>query len=159
MGKVRTTLTIEEDVLKEAKEKIPNLSKTVEETLKVHLASQNNDELQIRQEIQLKQQQMIEIQTQLGILESKLNNVTITKQNNTQLQNNIWRIVLNEYRDEGSLIDRDINEATKKLSINEDMLMKTVENVVFDLKHQDANIMDVRNWAFVEKHYLNREDV
>jgi post-segregation antitoxin (ccd killing protein) len=160
MGKkVRTTLTIDENILREAKEEIPNLSKTVEETLKAHLASQNKDELQIRQDIISKQQQIMQLESEISVLQAQLNNIAGTT--DVQAQNNIWRKVLIDYREQMVFIDRNIDEATKKLDVDENTLKKIIKEVTRELGCQGALIENVRNWDFVKEHYdyVNNEGV
>mgnify|MGYP000943451564 CR=1 FL=1 len=158
MSKFVRSINIEETVWNEAKTKFPNLSQFIEDFLKAALLSENNDEIQLRQTQIRLQQEIVAKQTELTAIESKLNNVTAAKQDNSKMMDNEWRRLFMTYKDT-HWHDESLEERFMEVSgLSEDVLRELMEEVYIDLKHGDGDQNKIRFWSFVEENYLKGGD-
>lgn len=150
--KSKLTLSIDENVLKEMKEKVPNLSKFFEENAKAHLRSNDRPEHIIRQEIVSKQQQIIEIEQEIEYLQAQLNNLTGHNQDQKEQEGLAWRKLLSHFREYGGTHPKLMNPAIELLKVDEKTLLFALERVKISINPKNAENM--RDWDYVKEQYL-----
>lgn len=150
--KIRTTLTINEDIFKEMKEKIPNISKFLEESAKAHLRADGKPESVIRQQIVSKQQQIFELEDEIGFLEAQLKNLTGHNQTIKEKQDYAWRKLLSYYKETGYTHPKLIKEALKVLDTTERILEDTLPVVRDNITPHNG--VEMRQWDHVKENYL-----
>lgn len=153
--KVKVTLSVDEDIVKEAKEEIPNLSKVLEETLKIRLASKNKDEYALRLEAAATEEEIVQLQNKLDTINATINNMTHAKEDKSQLLNTLWRAILISYREYRAYKSDTGKEFTGLLGITEDELVKLLDEVLLELK-SGVSLNDMREWSFVEENYFKK---
>lgn len=151
--KFRTTLTIDEEIFQEAKKKIPNISKEFEDYLKMRLNSSNRNELVIREEILVKQNQIMELEQEIGFLQIQLNNLTGYNQDQKEQEGLAWRRLLSHYREYGGTHPKLMNPAIELLKVDEETLLYVLERVKMSINYKNAENM--RDWDYVREQYID----
>lgn len=147
--KGKLTLSIEKDLLVEMKEKIPNISKFLEESAKAHLRSNDKPEFMIRQEIMSKQQSMIETQTEIDFLQAQLKNLTGHNQEQKEQERIAWIKMLNNYRETGYAHPILVERTLEVLKVEERTLLNTLQRVKGIMTRE--NFEQLRDWEYVKK--------
>ena len=148
--KKQSVITIDEIVLKQAKENIPNLSKFIEECLK-HYLGLNTGEYPVHNAKELLNK-ISECQLELHLLneENKLNeNIEKAKQ---ELIGYTWRILYATYRDTKNGPKKQLNEAEKILGVPSNEL-KNILELCFIFSDE----IDVTDWEKVCAEYRGVE--
>lgn len=152
MAKKDLKLTIEEDLLKEAKGTIPNLSKDYTEYLKNKLSNRDKDEYKIRQEIMSKQQLMIQTQSEIDFLAAQLKNLTGQNQEQKEQERIAWIKMLNNYNETGYAHPMLVERTLEVLKIEEQTLLNTLQRVKW-IKTRE-NFEQLRDWEYVKKEII-----
>ena len=148
--KKQLVITIDEIVLKKAKENIPNLSKFIEECLK-HYLGLNTGEYPVHNANELLNK-ISECQLELHLLneENKLNdNIEKAKQ---ELIGSTWRILYATYRDTKNVPKKQLEEAEKILGVSSSEL-----NNILELCFIFRDEIDVTDWEKVRAEYKEME--
>ena len=148
--KKQLVLTIDEIVLKKAKENIPNLSNFIEECLK-HYLGLNTGEYPVHNAKELLNK-ISECQLELHLLneENKLNdNIEKAKQ---ELISSTWRILYATYRDTKNVPKKQLEEAEKILGVSSSELNNMLE-LCFIFRDE----IDVTDWEKVRAEYKGME--
>ena len=148
--KKQLVITIDEIVLKKAKENIPNLSNFIEECLKCYLGL-NTGEYPVHNAKELLNK-ISECQLELHLLneENKLNeNIEKAKQ---ELISSTWRILYATYRDTKNVTKKQLNEAEKILGVTSNEL-KNILELCFIFSDE----IDVNDWEKVCAEYRGVE--
>ena len=144
--KKQLVLTIDEIVIKKAKENIPNLSNFIEECLK-HYLGLNAGEYPVHNAKDLLNK-ISECQLELHLLneENKLNdNIEKAKQ---ELIGSTWRILYATYRDTKNVPKKQLEEAEKILGVPSSEL-KDILELCFIFRDE----IDVTDWEKVHAEY------
>src|SRR5574344_861219 len=145
--KKQLVITIDEIVLKKAKENIPNLSKFIEECFK-HYIGLNTGENPVQNEKELLNK-ISECQLELNLLneENKLNeNMEKAEQ---ELIGSTWRILYATYRDTKNVPKKQLDEAEKILGVPSSEL-----NNILELCFIFRDEIDVTDWEKVRAEYI-----
>ena len=148
--KKQLVLTIDEIVLKKAKENIPNLSKFIEECLK-HYLGLNAGEYPVHNAKELLNK-ISECQLELHLLneENKLNdNIEKAKQ---ELIGSTWRRLYATHRDTKNVPKKQLDEAEKILGVSSSGL-KDILELCFIFRNE----IDVTDWEKVRAEYKDVE--
>ena len=148
--KKQLVITIDEIVLKKAKENIPNLSKFIEECLK-HYLGLNSGEYPVHNAKELLNK-ISEYQLELHLLneENKLNdNIEKAKQ---ELIGSTWRRLYATYRDTKNVPKKQLDEAEKILGVPSSEL-KDILELCFIFRDE----IDVTDWEKVHAEYKGVE--
>ena len=148
--KKQLVLTIDEIVLKKAKENIPNLSNFIEECLKRYLGL-NTGEYPVHNAQELLNK-ISECQLELHLLneENKLNeNMERAEQ---ELIGSTWRILYATYRDTKNVPKKQLDEAEKILGVPSSEL-----NNILELCFIFRDEIDVTDWEKVRAEYNEME--
>ncbi|MDP3424503.1 MAG: type II toxin-antitoxin system CcdA family antitoxin [Burkholderiaceae bacterium] len=143
-------LSIDENILKEAKENIPNLSKLFEETLKIVLQSQNKEEYKIKLEIEAKEQARTQIDRELEVLNAQLNNHRNMTNDTNEAQEFAWRKLYSHYQQtQGNPHPKIVKESSETLQIEETRLLEFVNEI--SIFSKEIGVNQIRNWEHVKK--------
>ena len=148
--KKQLVITIDEIVVKKAKENIPNLSNFIEECLKRYLGL-NTGEYPVHNAKELLNK-ISECQLELHLLneENKLNdNIEKAKQ---ELIGSTWRILYATYRDTKNVPKKQLEEAEKILGVSSSEL-----NNILELCFIFRDEIDVTDWEKVHAEYKEME--
>ena len=148
--KKQLVLTIDEIVLKKAKENIPNLSKFIEECLK-HYLGLNTGEYPVHNAKELVNK-IGECQLELHLLneENKLNENR--ERAEQELIGSTWRILYATYRDTKNVPKKQLDEAEKILGVSSSEL-KDILELCFIFRDE----IDVTDWEKVHAEYKDVE--
>ena len=146
MSKVRTTLTIEENIYEKAKKQIPNLSEFLEECLKYYFGLVDGTVPIVNDQ---------DILDEIGKLQAKL---YIHKQNfdiedsikraETFEKNKAWRFLWNDYRIRLIPDERLLTEAVEVLNVD----AETLEDILDEVFEAKDNV-DTDEWETVKDWY------
>ena len=148
--KKQLVITIDEIIVKKAKENIPNLSNFIEECLK-HYLGLNTGEYPVHNAKELLNK-ISECQLELHLLneENKLNdNIEKAKQ---ELIGSTWRILYATYRDTKNVPKKQLEEAEKILGVPSSEL-KDILELCFIFRDE----IDVTDWEKVHAEYKEME--
>ena len=148
--KKQLVLTIDEIVLKKAKENIPNISKFIEECLK-HYLGLNTGEYPVHNAKELLTK-ISECQLELHLLneENKLNENR--ERAEQELIGSTWRILYATYRDTKNVPKKQLDEAEKILGVSSSEL-KDILELCFIFRDE----IDVTDWEKVHAEYKGVE--
>ena len=146
MSKVRTTLTIEEDVYEKAKKEIPNLSEFFEECLKHYLGYVDgtfpigniND---ITDKIG-------KLQVELFLINQNYDMETAMKEAEQFEKDKAWRFLWNDYRIRLVPDELLMNKAVEELSVDEETLEDILDEV-----YEAKDEVDTDSWNNVYEWY------
>ena len=148
MTKKQLILTIDEDIVKKAKETIPNISGFVEECLKQYLGIGNNliPTSKMKELVDTISKSQLEL-----YLMNERGNIEEAKEKAAQQEINLaWRRLFTFYRDTRKIDDLLLKEASNVLEVPMDELADIVE-VCFVFSRDDG--VDVTEWADVYEKY------
>ena len=148
MTKKQLILTIDEDIVKKAKDTIPNISGFVEECLKQYLGIGNNliPTSKMKELVDTISKSQLEL-----YLMNERGNIEEAKEKAAQQEINLaWRRLFTFYRDTRKIDDLLLKEASKTLEVPTDELADIVE-VCFVFSRDDE--VDVTEWADVYEKY------
>ena len=148
--KKQLVITIDEIIVKKAKENIPNLSNFIEECLK-HYLGLHAGEYPVHNAKELLNK-ISECQLELHLLneENKLNdNIEKAKQ---ELIGSTWRILYATYRDTKNVPKKQLEEAEKILGVSSSEL-KDILELCFIFRDE----IDVTDWEKVRAEYKDVE--
>lgn len=148
MTKKQLILTIDEDIVKKAKETIPNISGFVEECLKQYLGIGNNliPTSKMKELVDTISKSQLEL-----YLMNERGNIEEAKEKAAQQEINLaWRRLFTFYRDTRKIDDLLLKEASNVLEVPTDELADIVE-VCFVFSRDDG--VDVTEWADVYEKY------
>ncbi|MDR1018643.1 MAG: hypothetical protein LBM02_08090 [Lachnospiraceae bacterium] len=149
MGKKDLKLTIDEIVVKKAKEEIPNISKLVEETLRTYLDAKDNDEFLIRTRIKAEEEQINRSQTQIDLLNAQLKLRREAKYGEKTTKNRAWRSIWDNYRNYGTYKADDMEHAITTLKRTEKELNSLLELIKSYGRHLDG--LKSQEWDYVKQ--------
>lgn len=145
------TLSIEKNVLENAKKQIPNLSAFVEECLNQYLGYV--DGLYPTAKASELLETIGKTQAELFILtESNKVSENIVRIENEK-QNRVWRLLWNDYRRRLTMNPNITQEAVEMLSVDEE----TLEDIMDWLVDETPGI-DVESWSIVYEKYVEMND-
>lgn len=153
MVKKDLKLTIEEGLLVEMKEKIPNISKFLSDYATNHLRSNNRPELVIRQEIVSKEHQIMELEQEIGFLQAQLKNITGYSKDQQEKENFTWRKLWSEYRDTQQTHPTLMDPAVETLGETEETLLELLNYLDYAMERGD---LGVNKWNYVKENFLNK---
>jgi hypothetical protein len=148
MTKKQLILTIDEDIVKKAKDTIPNISGFVEECLKQYLGIGNNliPTSKMKELVDTISKSQLEL-----YLMNERGNIEEAKEKAAQQEINLaWRRLFTFYRDTRKIDDLLLKEASNVLEVPTDELADIVE-VCFVFSRDDG--VDVTEWADVYEKY------
>lgn len=150
MTKVRTTLTIEDEIYEKAKKNIPNLSEFLEECLKHYFGYVNGtfpigDVDEISDKIGKLQVELFLINENYDVEESKREAENFEK-------DKAWRFLWNDYRVKLIADQMLLAAAVKELGINEDTLEDILDEV-YEGMNGSHNFIDTDSWDAVYEWY------
>ena len=148
MTKKQLILTIDEDIVKKAKETIPNIRGFVEECLKQYLGIGNNliPTSKMKELVDTISKSQLEL-----YLMNERGNIEEAKEKAAQQEINLaWRRLFTFYRDTRKIDDLLLKEASNVLEVPTDELADIVE-VCFVFSRDDG--VDVTEWADVYEKY------
>jgi hypothetical protein len=148
MTKKQLILTIDEDIVKKAKDTIPNISGFVEECLKQYLGIGNNliPTSKMKDLVDTISKSQLEL-----YLMNERGNIEEAKEKAAQQEINLaWRRLFTFYRDTRKIDDLLLKEASNVLEVPTDELADIVE-VCFVFSRDDG--VDVTEWADVYEKY------
>lgn len=148
-------LSIDSEIVKEAKETIPNISKYVEGCLKIAIQSQNKDENKIKLEIEAKEQTRVQLDQELEVLRAQLSNHRHFNNDKNEQKGLAWRRLLSHYREYGGTHPKLMNPAIELLKVDEETLKYVLERVKWNINPKNAENM--RDWDYVKEHYIQGE--
>ena len=153
MTKKQLILTIDEEVVKKAKNTIPNVSGFVEECLKQYLGIGNNliPTSKMGELVETISKSQLEL-----YLMNERGNIEEAKEKAAKQEINLaWRRLFTFYRDTRKIDDLLLKEASKTLEVPAEELTDIVE-VCFVFSRRDE--IDVTEWSEVYKQYGSEED-
>lgn len=153
MTKKQLILTIDEDVVKKAKETIPNVSGFVEECLKQYLGIGNNliPTSKMKELVDTISKSQLEL-----YLMNERGNIEEAKEKAAKQEINLaWRRLFTHYRDTRHIDDILLKKAVDILEVSAEELTDIVE-VCFVFSRNDG--VDVTEWSEVYKQYGSEED-
>ena len=148
--KKQLVITIDEIIVKKAKENIPNISKFIEECLK-HYLGLNTGEYPVHNAEELLNK-ISECQLELHLLneENKLNENR--ERAEQELIGSTWRILYATYRDTKNVPKKQLEEAEKILGVSSSEL-----NNILEFCFIFRNDLDVTDWEKVRAEYKEME--
>ncbi|MEN6554367.1 MAG: type II toxin-antitoxin system CcdA family antitoxin [Methanobacterium sp.] len=152
--KSKLTLTIDENILKQAKETIPNISRVVEDTLKTMLETKDSDEFKIKIQIKAEEEQISRSENRINILHNQLNMITDFKYGKSEDKEKAWRQAFNNFRSQKIIPDEILKHAVVTLGIKEEDLMELIEDVDMDAQCKQVKAVEAQEWSFIEENYL-----
>lgn len=152
MAKKDLKLTIEEDLLIEMKEKIPNISKFLSEHAIIHLRADSRPEHIIREEIVSKQHLIMEAEQELEYLQAQLNNLTGYNQDQKEREGMVWRKLWSYYRETQQTHHKFMDPAVEVLKESEETLMELMNHIATFMERGDG--IKVTDWDYVKEKYL-----
>lgn len=146
MSKIRTTLTIDEEIYKKAKNEIPNLSGFIEECLKHYFGYANGtfpigNINEITNKIGKLQVDLFLINENYDVEESRKKAENFEK-------DKAWRFLWNDYRVRLIPDERLLAEAVEKLSVDEETLEDVLDEV-----YEAKESIDTNEWDTVYEWY------
>ena len=148
MTKKDLTVTIDEDILKQAKKQIPNLSKFVEECLKQYLGIENN--LTPTSKMYDLVETISKSQLELYLMNERQHIEEAKQKAEKQEINLAWRHLYTEYRDTRTINQDKLKHASEVLGVNSEELTDIVE-VCYVFSRDDD--VDVTEWSEVYAAY------
>ena len=151
MTKIKTTLTIEKEVLEKAKKHLPNISAFVEECLKQYIGLADGiyptaDAQEIVDEIG-------KLQAKLFILNQNFDLEEGMRQIEQEKLNRPWRFLWNDYKRKLTINPQLMREASNALGVDED----TLEDILdFVYVNQDQFSFEL-TWTEVYNEYRKEE--
>lgn len=149
MAKKDVKLTIDEFVLKKAKEEIPNLSKLFEETLRIHLDSKDSDEYRIRTQMKAQEDSIRRAETQLEILNAQLKVIRDAKYSDKKEKDRAWRGIYDQMRTSKYYTDEAMDNAVRVLGWDKNRLHDIVEYIVN--AGRSVNALKCQEWDHVKE--------
>lgn len=149
MAKKRVELSIDEFVLKKAKEEIPNLSKLFEETLRIHLDSKDSDEYRIRTQMKAQEDSIRRAETQLEILNAQLKVIRDAKYSDKKEKDRAWRGIYDQMRTSKYYTDEAMDNAVRVLGWDKNRLHDIVEYIVN--AGRSVNALKCQEWDHVKE--------
>lgn len=149
MGKKSLKLSIDEFVLKNAKEKIPNLSALVEETLRIHLDSKDSDEYRIRTQLKAQEDSIRRAETQIDVLNSQLKLIRDAKYSDKKEKDRAWRGIYDQMRTSKYYTDEAMDNAVRVLGWDKNRLHDIVEYIVN--AGRSVNALKCQEWDHVKE--------
>lgn len=146
------TITLDPDVKKEAKEKIPNISKEFEEYLKIRLNPQNKDEYQLRMKLQAKQHLIIQTESEIEFLLAQLKNVTGYSKDQKEREGMVWRKLWSYYRETQQTHHKFMDPSVEVLKESEETLMELMNHISTFMERGEG--IKVTDWDYVKEKYL-----
>ena len=153
MTKEAIKLSIDDDVLRQAKKHIPNMSAFVEECLKQYLGIGHNliPTSKMGELVETISKSQLEL-----YLMNERGNIEEAKEKAAKQEINLaWRRLFTFYRDTRKIDDLLLKEASKTLEVPAEELTDIVE-VCFVFSRRDE--IDVTEWSEVYKQYGSEED-
>ena len=144
MSKIRTTLTIEEEVYEKAKKSIPNLSEFLEECLK-HYFGYADGTFPIGN-INDITDKIGKLQVDLFLINQNYDMETAMKEAETFEQDKAWRFLWNDYRIRLIPDEMLLQEAEEKLEVDSETLEDLLDEL-FEVKDS----IDTESWDTVKK--------
>ena len=153
MTKKRFEVSIEEDILEQAKKQIPNMSSFFQNCLEAYLGI-NTKSLFYVPDAQKAIDAIRDAQTALFLLterEKIEENIKEAKEDEIRIA---WMKLYAEYRDQRTINKDKLKHATEVLKVSEEELTDIVE-VCYAYRHNDV---DVTDWSTVYKEYGYGDD-
>lgn len=147
MTKVRTTLTIEEEIYEKAKKEIPNLSEFLEECLK-HYFGYANGTFPIGN-INDITNKIGKLQVELFLINQNYDMETAIKEAENFEKDKTWRFLWNDYRIKLIADNRLLEEAEKILRVDSELL----EDLLDELYEAMNDDIDTESWSNVIEWY------
>ena len=146
MTKVRTTLTIEEEVYEKAKKTIPNLSEFLEECLK-HYFGYANGTFPIGNINEISDK-IGKLQVELFLINQNYDMETAIKEAEKFEKDKAWRFLWNDYRVRLIPDETLLSSAVKELGIDEETLEDLLDEV-----YEAKDKVDTDEWITVYEWY------
>lgn len=149
-------VTVDKDILAEAKTIIPNMSKGIEDYLKCIIQSQTETEKQLRIQLKAEETKLQESKNRVAVLKTQLKNQQNNNQETIETKNQAWtnfKIELQKrahdkkykYMDENI-----VEDAEKVLGYDKKTLIKIDRFVTHNYKKFDCPPEKVNKWEVVE---------
>lgn len=151
MTKVRTTLTIEEEIFEKAKKSIPNLSEFLEECLK-HYFGYANGTFPIGN-INDITDKIGKLQVELFLINQNYDMETALKEAEEFEKDKAWRFLWNDYRIRLIPDEQLLTEAEEKLQMHSE----TLEDLLDEL-YEVKDEIDTNSWNKVYQWWTNRSE-
>lgn len=152
--KKRTTLYFDKNIINEAKDKIPNISKFCQEQIILYLKTENKNAWSLRREIETRKVQITQLNTEIKTLNAQLENLEKFNQDDMNQKNRIWRQILSYYNKNQDFQKEQIEEGIKVLRISEKTLKGLVEEISMYSNSRNISSENAREWNFIEENYL-----
>lgn len=150
MTKVRTTLTIEEEIYEKAKKEIPNLSEFLEECLK-HYFGYANGTFPIGN-INDITNKIGKLQVELFLINQNYDMETAIKEAENFEKDKTWRFLWNDYRIKLIADNRLLEEAEKILEVDNELLEDLLDEL-YEAMNEDKDFIDTESWSNVIEWY------
>ena len=154
MTKKRLELTIEEDILEQAKKQIPNMSQFFQQCLEAYLGT-NTQTLFYVPDAQTAIDTIRDAQTALFLLTERNKIEENIMKAEMQEINLAWRRLYTEYRDTRTINQDKLKHASEILNVDTEELTDIVE-VCYAFSRNDG--IDVTDWSEVYKTYGYGDD-
>ena len=145
MAKKVTTISIDENILRQAKKEIPNMSIFVEDCFKAYLGYDNTVVKSIDEHMQTIQKSLLDIH----ILTAKGDEINITETYNLKEQNRAWNLIFGKFRKNENITIDEFENASKILNIPIRDLKELLENIEFNVSSND--LIRCNDWEFAKK--------
>lgn len=152
--KKRTTLYFDKNIINEAKDKIPNISKFCQEQIILYLKTENKNAWSLRREIETRKVQITQLNTEIKTLNAQLENLEKFNQDDMNQKNRIWRQILSYYNKNQDFQKEQIEEGIEVLRISEKTLKGLVEEISMYSNSRNISSENAREWNFIEENYL-----
>lgn len=147
MKKSKVTLSIDSTVWKLAKEKIPNISQLVEDTLRINLDSKDTDEFRLRTQIKAEKENLERSERQIELLEGQLKVMRELKYSDKKANDRAWRDIWDNYRNYGTYTDESLDNAVKTLNKTKEELIQLLEYIKSMGRHIDG--IKSQEWDYI----------
>lgn len=160
MGKVVTTLNLDEDVLEIAKRTFPNLSKTVNDILKEMLDLNNIEKGKLIFQLKTAEERVLEDRKKIATIHQLLNTANSISSEEIEAAEikRIWIRCYGEARNnmnEGyKITDTTLKAAESILNLTRDQIKELVEEVVDDVYCDDLDAIEAQSWDLIKEKYL-----
>lgn len=155
--KQKVNLSIDPEIWELAKKKIPSVSQTVENLLKVLIDLENANETRILQEINQTEEEIKQNHGKLLILRDQLEKLRNETKYNMREQevNRAWRMAFNVYYRNLNIREAEdnIQKAVQVLGVERDHLVRVMEETALEYNRRDISQDDSQIWEFIKNRY------
>ena len=154
MAKQALKITIDEDILEQVKNNIPNISEFVEGcfisylTFAIENEEERGEELRKAWETFHKAKLDIHLLMKIDYKDKNIQNAIIKQKNQA------WLTVWSDYRRVGSTQYNKIEKASKKLEITTEELKQVLEDTLFKAKQDMTKLYIYDDWHYIQENIL-----